>query len=79
MPPHTGILELETGSMPLERIRHKWLRSYSGCTDKLFVVTLDDEFLEAVMSVSDPVAQIACCGVLNNIIETPQGDVWKKL
>jgi len=41
----TAFVELETGTMPLDRIREKWETSYAGCTDSLLVVTLDERFL----------------------------------
>jgi len=73
------LLEFETGSMPLERIRDKWLRNYADCEDKLFVVTLDEQFLEDVIAVSDVVAGIASFGVLKNVTDDPHGHVWRTL
>ena len=75
----TAFVELETGSMPLDRIREKWETSYAGCADKLLVVTLDEEFRNAVMSVSAAVAHIAYFGVLKNLVEQPSDAVWLRL
>lgn len=68
-------LELDTGSMPLERVRQRW-EQYRDSDGYLIVITTTEKRLRQLMDVSQCVKEVALFCRLDDVRRSPGGAVY---